>query len=376
MRNNNVKKRSDYPLVRESNMELLRLVSMYCIVLHHLFVHSLRGVIGFSDYYELTHHAEIFTMMDGFLIAGLNVFVLISGYFGIKTTFKGFLRLYLQVFFYGLLFYLLDRYSQNQPIRWDILKYSIFIFSHSPWWFITQYVLLYLFAPILNAAVKALNKKNFIYVLILLAIINIYFGFIWGGAFNSSGNSFINFIFLYMIARYVYLHVNLDTQNKKHVQMRFLSLYIVLSLVLGLTILLLHHFHFTRWTYKIWYHNNPLLILSSVSMIIIFSLIKINSKKINYLAKSCLAVYLIQDGLFVGGYLYMYADKIYLYIQQSVGEFLAILSLVVMSLILLFSGIFIDKIRMIITNPIENVINSIWNAVKLKYPISALTERE
>ena len=71
-------------LGRDSNIELLRLVCMLFILLHHFIVHGSEFVTAPSVW---------LTIMNSFLVIAVDCFVLISGYFGIKAKWKGFIHL-------------------------------------------------------------------------------------------------------------------------------------------------------------------------------------------------------------------------------------------------------------------------------------------
>lgn len=76
---------------RCSNFELCRLACMFYIVVYHLFIHN-KDVTGGAYYNRgLT---TIFSL-------GVPVFVMISGYFRIRTSVKGFLNIIFQVVFYS-----------------------------------------------------------------------------------------------------------------------------------------------------------------------------------------------------------------------------------------------------------------------------------
>lgn len=69
---------------RSSNIELLRIVSQYIIIIYHIFVFCVLPL-----YPDITIYRGV---MIPFHI-GVGVFVLISGYFGIKPTTKGIVKL-------------------------------------------------------------------------------------------------------------------------------------------------------------------------------------------------------------------------------------------------------------------------------------------
>ena len=83
---------------RKSNIELLRIVAMLMV----LFLHSNFLSLGYVD---KVISVETFwrVMAEQLCIICVNVFVLISGWFGIKSNLKGSFSLLFQVFFYGIL---------------------------------------------------------------------------------------------------------------------------------------------------------------------------------------------------------------------------------------------------------------------------------
>jgi surface polysaccharide O-acyltransferase-like enzyme len=67
-------------------MELLRIVAMFMILVYHTVYYV---------FYNYRGDSPVFASMMTLLHIGVPLFVLISGYFGIKPTTKGFIKLYL-----------------------------------------------------------------------------------------------------------------------------------------------------------------------------------------------------------------------------------------------------------------------------------------
>lgn len=74
--------------IRDSNIELLRILAMFMVLLVHADFFSL-GIPSVEDIQnnQLDSFWRIF--FEAVNIPCVNIFVLISGYFGIKPTFKG-----------------------------------------------------------------------------------------------------------------------------------------------------------------------------------------------------------------------------------------------------------------------------------------------
>lgn len=77
---------------RESQFELLRLVAMFTIVLYHIYIHH----IGRA--YPTSFNSAIIIPIH----VGVPVFVLISGYWGIRVSGKGLARLLGQMAVYTI----------------------------------------------------------------------------------------------------------------------------------------------------------------------------------------------------------------------------------------------------------------------------------
>ena len=104
------KKSCQNNLGRDSNIELLRLVCMLFILLHHFIVHGSEFVTAPSVW---------LTIMNSFLVIAVDCFVLISGYFGIKAKWKGFIHLYVLCAFYSV--FISDIYGKEVLIKMDIM---------------------------------------------------------------------------------------------------------------------------------------------------------------------------------------------------------------------------------------------------------------
>lgn len=84
---------------RNSSFELLRIISMFLIVMHHYSVH---GGFDFMIPFSMKLYFVQCLVMGGKL--GVNLFVLISGYFLCKSDFKWkrIIKLEVEVIFYSI----------------------------------------------------------------------------------------------------------------------------------------------------------------------------------------------------------------------------------------------------------------------------------
>ena len=90
--------------VRDSNLELFRIVTMLIIVAHHYVVNS--GYLELIKEFGATSSNSLFLLLFGWGgKTGINCFVLITGYFMVKSqiTLNKFLKLFLEIEFYSII---------------------------------------------------------------------------------------------------------------------------------------------------------------------------------------------------------------------------------------------------------------------------------
>ncbi len=187
---------------RKSNMELLRIVSMFMIVLHHYADH---GGFVFENG-EITLNRIFLQAVHLFGKMGICVFVLISGYFMVESTFrwKKVLKLVCEVQFYCLVCFAITVWGGSVEFTWKRLFMSIFPVSTSMYWFVTTYIILYFLSPYLNVMLHHITREQHLeLILFLLTIWSILPTlFELDICYSQLGM----FVLLYMMAAYVRLY--------------------------------------------------------------------------------------------------------------------------------------------------------------------------
>lgn len=272
--------------MRLSNFELLRLVSMFMV----LIVHSNFQALGTPTSTDLQLTPTISTLriiLQSLTLVCVNIFILISGWFGIRFSYKGIIQLLFQTFFFlfGIYFICIALNIEELSIK-GIGK--CLMLNHGTW-FIKSYLCLYIIAPILNSFINSSSPQKLARIIILFYS----FQFIWGWGFNGvsffeEGYSTLSFIGLYLLARYIHLYPPKFTQFPRY---SYIIIYTILSLLTAffLWISILKELSFY---YKFWSYNSPIIICASLALFLFFSKLKINSKYINKIAISSLAIYL------------------------------------------------------------------------------------
>lgn len=166
--------------VRQSNIELLRLVVMGMIVLHHFIFHGL-GLYRNLAFGEAplmdANDTKLALIADSFLICGVDVFILISGWFSIKFKAKSFVKLFAICSFLALIGY--SAYLIRNGIPFDLgqllrlVKRCVCVISMRTWWFIQLYFLLMFLSTPINKYIENASRKSLIYSIGILLFMNV-----------------------------------------------------------------------------------------------------------------------------------------------------------------------------------------------------------
>lgn len=330
---------------RNSNNELLRIVCMFFIVFHHFLVHAVwPETLEMSE--SLTSGIALSTITNGFVFIGVNCFLLISGYYGIKLRWRGIIRLFIICATYGLLGYLFHLWRDDVSFGRSVLYNTIFIFSHNNWWYIKCYLILMLLSPLLNAGIENMNKKTHQLVIIGLIVCQVYFGYYWEiGEFDVRGYGAMQFITMYMIGAYIKRYVTLRLERR----WLYIGVYAACALLWGFISCLWHKYDLSGWWHPFRY-NNPLIIISSIAFFLFFHTFSFYSKSINWIAGGTLAAYLIQDQEYFSTSIYNAVEKLKLSMNLTEKYFFTI----GIAILFLIIACVIDKVRQRITNPMLN----------------------
>lgn len=216
-----------------------------------------------------------------------------------------------------------------------VIQRGTCVISNQTFWFIQLYFILMFLSGAINKYVEHASKKHLVSTIGFLAFVNIYLGWIHGVGFVKDGYNILNFVMLYLIGRYLRLHYRKNLSKTKDI-----AIYLSMSVLTAVCALLLYQFG--KDTYWVFCYNSPFVLLSAISIFMFFSKLHFNSKIINYMASSCLAIYLMQEG---GISLYKQIKESYLQYGICVYFILMILLFFVISMI---APLIIDKIRLLV----------------------------
>lgn len=271
---------------RKSNIELLRIIAMIMIVVFHCNYYSL-GVPGKEEIISSPLLSFWRVFAEQICVVGVNVFVLISGWFGIKPSLKGLCSLLFQVFFWGAIILLI-----GLVLHLDIpVKSSLMVFWFGGYyWFVIAYIGLYVLSPMLNAFIEKASPKQFLTVLICFFTVEFIYGWFIDSDSFSGGYSIISFVGLYLLARYIRLHSAYLKTTKPVLD---ILVYFLMTLIPAIV-----SFVGIKNSWKQFFplhYTSPFVITAAVSLLLFFSKFEFKNKFVNWIGCSTFCAYLIHQ---------------------------------------------------------------------------------
>lgn len=282
---------------RKSGIELLRIFAILMVIsVHRLGHQTLYSAPQFSISYYILWFIEIVGYK------AVDIFFIISGFFGVHQKFKAkkLLLLDFKVFGYCVGFYLLgiaaNFYSFN--LRDFIRACLPYLGGH--YWYYTAYFSLCLLTPWLNKLVFSMSKKN--HLLLILLVSGVSTLSIGDAFFTADGYSVFWAMNLYLIGAYLGLYChNRFTFKQAFARAAACTGFIYLWFVVvgKITQTILGHEVFS--THFMVYRQLP-VVLGAVFMVLAFSQLDFKGslgKRINAISKCTFGVYLIHSCAFM-----------------------------------------------------------------------------
>lgn len=332
---------------RDSNIELLRIICMIMILAIHANFFS-TGLLTIAEANSEPITSILRSFAHALCVCAVNTFVMISGHFGIHFKTKGITSFLFQCLFFSIGIYSVMLILNLAEFTKIDIASSLMLFKQaSCYWFVWAYIILYILSPVINTFCEKTTKETFKRTLILFFILQCIIDFTPYNNFFQQGYSPLSFIGLYIIA-YYFKRFGINIKKST-------SLFIFCSCVIINT---LFEYSLKRFGIENGIINsistgytNPITIIQSLTLLIFFSKLKIQSKAINWIAASCFAVYLFHMHFCILNYYTEFAKDIY---KEYYG-FKYLLHISTLICIFFIIPIIIDKIRII-------CFNRIWRA--------------
>ncbi|WP_413546758.1 acyltransferase family protein [Bacteroides uniformis] len=263
--------------VRESNIELLRIVLMTIIIVWHLFVYG-------ESFLQTLATPSIY--IAPLLVFPVDCFVFISGFYGLKLKRDKLISLLCMLVTYSILICIATTLSRG---TFDIraFAFSFFPVSTNYWYFFTLYVLLLIISPMLNVCDnwdKAYFKKMLMLTgFFYLGIMSLLFG-------TKTGciGDLPLFIFIYLTGKYL----------KRFPVKLLISHRIILCLTLYV-VSYLSVFVFqndTQWVIRCISYNNPVVVLMAIEFFYLFKMLKLGTNRVvNMISSTVFASYIVTE---------------------------------------------------------------------------------
>lgn len=211
---------------RSSNIELMRIVMILLIIMHHYVVNS--TVMDAVHMDAITPNVIFLQFWGMWGKTGINAFVLVSGFFlcmGSLTRQK-YLKLLLEIMFYNIVIYVLLLLLGYEVLSLKALFRVFFeVFYEAGNSFSASFMLFYLFVPFLNIFIKNIDEKEWYHLLVLLIFVQVVtVTFFFSHAFNEISW----YMTLYLLGAYLRLHAG-DWSRKFSLSWRYLVGFVLLA---------------------------------------------------------------------------------------------------------------------------------------------------
>lgn len=246
-----------------------------------------------SNFHTAPLNAFTRTFIEFLSIVCVNVFILISGWFSIRPTVKGLCNFIFQCLYFIVGIYLIMLVTGKASVNPHEIMGLVGLTTDD--WFIKSYIGLYILSPILNAFIEKSSKKQLGIILIAFYCFQTYFGTLHSALFICDGYSTFSFIGLYLLARYLKIY---GKSIAKY------GIYIYLGSALMNTIIF-YMLKVAGISISQYNYISPFVVTGSAGLILCFSSIRVKTNKlINWIAKSCFAVYLMHTNYYINQYIY------------------------------------------------------------------------
>lgn len=343
---------------RDCNFELLRIISMLMIIMHHYVIHSDFVNIPVS----LNKLVAIMFSIGGKV--GVNLFIMISGYYILdsKIKIKKVLKIVFEVCFYSILILILVCAFGKEEVNVKMIIKSFLPITYALYWFVTPYIWVYILTPYITKFVKNLEQKEYGKLLIIMNVCLTIIPTIMIGS-NTIMSNFIWFVYLYLLVTYIRLF---DIKYIKANRICIVIIYFMLFVLFGTLMVGIKD---TEIVDKLIEHftdmNSIFCLILSLMIFLYFKNINIQENKIIlFLSNKSFAVYLLHDNPLLRNFLWinlLKADQKY-----NINTIALILDIILTSILIYGFGTLIEYVR---TNLLEKkIMNSKYiNIIERKF---------
>ena len=317
---------------RNTNLEILRIISMYMIV----FIHANRFLPHFCTGAQGTFYNGL---VNGICNAGVSCFILISGYFGMKFKLNKLVKMECMMITFSLLetlFLVLAFPEQMQgAVLAEALIKSLLPVISRKYWFYSCYVCLYLFSGFIESFTEKIEKKNYEKLLcLLLVLFSVFPTLFYFEIMQDNGKGLVQMFMVYLIGDYIKRYRNISLPKPKAwAALVFLWVFNGISHEIPLQIGGIYH-HLCK-------DNSITNIILAIILFYLFKDIKIQSGTINGVTKGIFAVFALNN-TFVNIIMKLFEERGWPLSAAGLPGFLLLAGIV---LLVMFACLLIGKVR-------------------------------
>lgn len=289
--------------VRESGIELLRIFMMLQVIFLHVCSKNMGMYTTVAN--DLGGSQLLLYQFFYFMSrCPVYVFIMISGYFSVtgNKTLSAIrpkiAKTYLPMLFYAIAIPYVGWACQLWTPSTTQMVRAFFPAVNRTWYFMTLYLLVLIFSPFLNRCLTNLTKREYTALVgILLFLFSIMTILVKVDGVDQvvglskiisteGGKGLYGFLFMYILGGYLRLHVKPYNRAK----LRFLFAFLVLGCINIALIYAVPGYKGAAGN-----NDNLFAVLQGVCLVLFFRDLKFKSRIINYIAGSCLGVYMIHE---------------------------------------------------------------------------------
>lgn len=299
MYNNKVLVSPKHQQGRNTNIEILRFVLMCFIFFWHILVHGYNLKMLGADSYQYSGNFGLTGLLLTLFVPATYCFVFISGYYGIRFKVSRLLNLLLWCVIVSVSAKCYNIYKGGSSDVVDFLE-SLLPITSNKWWFMTDYVMLYILSPIFNEEFDHLRIKSKVYLLGLLFIFSVMGILV---LYQNQGSNLVGLIMVYLLARLLRERFwggifTMRNSIKIYASSFILLFSSIIAIYYGAD--LIHLASAKKMIFPLLSYANPLNILMAVSLFyIVKNIPQYSNSLLNKILSANLFIYLITE---IGGF--------------------------------------------------------------------------
>lgn len=359
--------------VRNSSIELLRIITMIIIIMHHFGIHGVFHMLDKSYNILIVDNLSwqiIFTQIISWGgRMGNTIFILITGYFLInkKINKKKILLLFISMMLYSWIIEIIYFYGLDMPysIKMIISETIPIYFGYN--WFISCYIIFSFFIPFINKFLNNIDKYQYISFLVLTFVL---YSILPSFKFNTfMDSSLIFFGFVYSIGGYLRLHFY--EQIKETYNGKYLKLFLVQVGIIVVSIIFFDMMAILFSKNILIKLSIPFINILSIPMAITLFLYFLTRKPIynrfiNIIASSILGIYLIHENNLMRNLIW---DYIFPNLEYINSDFYILFFVIKVSLIFIICS-FIELLRKkYLESVVSKLLDKYWDSYSNKINI-------